>query len=109
MTLNEYEKIYTTPLAHDHIQRLLHSLGIPYSYNIYSKICDPLEDDRCYKVCRNYFVTSADEKAIKHLCELGFMKEIRPCYFVVTKAGVLWLQFNLQLEIQFRDFEDVYD
>lgn len=101
MTVEEYNRIYSIESLDDsHIHIMTHSLGIEQR----------ITNKRATKAdaYRNYF-TGKVYKPIQELIDLKFMKEIRPEYFVVTKAGVLWLQNHFQKVIHFRDFEDVYE
>lgn len=100
MTIQEYEKIYAIELDANCINFMTHSLGLT----------NKLENSRTQsvEVCRNYFA-GCTTQSIKTLIKIGFMKEIRHEYYVVTKAGVIWLQYHFDKIIKFRDFEDVYE
>lgn len=94
-----YGEIYDTAIDEQCAQRMIHALGIDIQIkNKRSK----------YAECsRNYFLGKDDE--VQHLCDIGFMKELRHDCSVVTKAGVLWLENAFNKVIKFRDFEDVYE
>lgn len=98
------KKINNMYLNNNHIQRLMHALGIPTVYK--GKMIKKIEHN-VYNVCRNYF--TGEDEIIKELCNYGLMKEIKKDYFVVTKKGVSILENYIEVLIQFRDYEDVYE
>lgn len=101
MTQEEYNRIYNIKSLDDsHIRIMTHALGIEQR----------ITNKRVTKAdaYRNYF-TGEISKPIQELIDLKFVKEIRPECFVVTKAGVLWLEQHFNKIIHFRDFEDVYE
>lgn len=95
MTKEEYDRIYEVKLLETDLLYMLHALGLRPK-NAYTRLAT-----------RNYFFGDVDY--LKHLVEVGMMKEISKDKFVVTKAGVLKLQEWLDQVIEFKDWEDVYE
>ena len=95
MIMSEYVLIYSTEISDNEIKIMSHALGLPS------------RKKQTLKATRNYFIGKKQD--VESLIRKGFMKELKEEYFVVTKAGMIKIQYELGGELQVIDFEDIYE